>query len=175
MVRISYKVKDKKNYFRIIHRYLGFYLAGIMAVYSISGVSLIFRKTDTFKKVEKITQTLSPNLNINELASALKIKNLGDTKLDGNIFYFNNGKYNKLTGEVVYSKKELPFFLKKMQTLHKATTKSPVYWLNIFFGISLLFFVVSSFWMFLPSTSVFKKGIYFSLAGIVMTVIILFI
>ena len=62
-----------------------------------------------------------------------------------------------------------------MQTLHKATTKSPVYWLNIFFGISLLFFVISSFWMFLPSTSVFKKGIYFSLAGIVMTVIILFI
>ena len=103
-------MKDKKNYFRIIHRYLGFYLAGIMAVYSISGVSLIFRKTDAFKKVEKITQTLSPNLNINELASVLKIKNLSDTKLDGNIFYFNNGKYNKLTGEVVYSKKELPFF-----------------------------------------------------------------
>ena len=68
-------MKDKKNYFRIIHRYLGFYLAGIMAVYSISGVSLIFRKTDAFKKVEKITQTLSPNLNINELAFRLKIKN----------------------------------------------------------------------------------------------------
>ena len=89
--------------------------------------------------------------------------------------YFNKGRYNKSTGEVVYSKKELPFFLKKMQALHKATTKSPVYWLNIFFGISLLFFVISSFWMFLPSTSVFKKGIYFSLAGILMTIIILFI
>ena len=123
MVRISYKMKDKKNYFRIIHRYLGFYLAGIMAVYSISGVSLIFRKTDTFKKVEKITQTLSPNLNINELKSALKIKNLGDTELNGYIFYFNNGKYNKLTGEVVYSKKELPFFLKKMQVGKYKKTK----------------------------------------------------
>ena len=146
-----------------------------MAVYSISGIALIFRKTDVFKKEVKITQTLSPNLNVNELASSLKIKNLEETKIDGNILYFNNGKYNKMTGEVVYLRKELPFFLKKMQTLHKATTKSPVYWLNIFFGISLLFFVISSFWMFLPSTSVFKKGIYFSLAGIVMTLIILFI
>ncbi len=168
-------MKPKKNYFRIIHRYLGFYLGGIMAVYSISGIALIFRKTDAFKKVVEITKTISPNLSVKDLESTLKIKNLYVNNIEGNIVYFDNGRYNKLTGEVVYSKKEIPFFLKKMQTLHKATTKSPVYWLNIFFGISLLFFVISSFWMFLPSTSVFKKGIYFSLAGIVMTIIILFI
>tara|TARA_Y100001958_G_C21205233_1_gene531397 strand:- start:826 stop:1332 length:507 start_codon:yes stop_codon:yes gene_type:complete len=168
-------VKYKKNYFRIIHRYLGFYLGGIMAVYSISGIALIFRKTDTFKKVVEITKTISPNLSVKDLESTLKIKNLYVKSIEGNIVYFEKGRYNKQTGEVVYSKKEIPFFLKKMQTLHKATTKSPVYWLNIFFGISLLFFVISSFWMFLPSTSVFKKGIYFSLAGILMTIIILFI
>ena len=175
MKKISLIMKDKKNFLRIIHRYLGFYLAGIMAVYSISGISLIFRKTDAFKKVIEITQTLNPNLNLKDLGKALKIKNLNVTKINDDIVYFNEGKYNKATGEVVYSKKELPFFLKKMQALHKATTKSPVYWLNIFFGISLLFFVISSFWMFLPSTSIFKKGIYFSLAGILMTIIILFI
>ncbi len=168
-------MKYKKNYFRIIHRYLGFYLGGIMAVYSISGIALIFRKTDTFKKVVEITKTISPNLSVKDLESTLKIKNLYVKSIEGNIVYFEKGRYNKQTGEVVYSKKEIPFFLKKMQTLHKATTKSPVYWLNIFFGISLLFFVISSFWMFLPSTSVFKKGIYFSLAGILMTIIILFI
>ena len=168
-------MKDKKNYFRIIHRYLGFYLAGIMAVYSISGIALIFRKTDVFKKEVKITKTISPNLSVKDLESTLQIKNLYVNSIEGNLVYFDKGRYNKLTGDVIYSKKELPYFLKKMQTLHKATTKSPVYWLNIFFGISLLFFVISSFWMFLPSTSVFKKGIYFSLAGILMTIIILFI
>ena len=168
-------MKDKKNYFRIIHRYLGFYLAGIMAVYSISGIALIFRKTDVFKKEVKITKTISPNLSVKDLESTIKIKNLYVNSIEGNLVYFDKGRYNKLTGDVIYSKKELPYFLKKMQTLHKATTKSPVYWLNIFFGISLLFFVISSFWMFLPSTSVFKKGIYFSLAGILMTIIILFI
>ena len=137
-----------------------------MAVYSISGLALIFRKTDVFKKEVKITKTISPNLSVKDLESTLKIKNLYVNSIEGNLVYFDKGRYNKLTGDVIYSKKELPYFLKKMQTLHKATTKSPVY---------LLFFVISSFWMFLPSTSVFKKGIYFSLAGILMTIIILFI
>ena len=34
---------------RIWHRYLGFFLAGIMAVYSTSGVLMIFRDTDFLK------------------------------------------------------------------------------------------------------------------------------
>ena len=34
---------------RIYHRYLGFFLAGIMAVYAISGIVLIFRDTDFLK------------------------------------------------------------------------------------------------------------------------------
>ena len=31
------------NKMRIFHRYLGFFLAGIMAVYALSGIVLIFR------------------------------------------------------------------------------------------------------------------------------------
>ena len=42
--------KDSYYYFRLIHRYLGFYLVGIIAVYAISGITLIFRKGNTFKK-----------------------------------------------------------------------------------------------------------------------------
>ena len=100
-------MKDKKNYFRIIHRYLGFYLAGIMAVYSISGIALIFRKTDVFKKEVKITKTISPNLSVKDLESTLKIKNLYVNSIEGNLVYFDKGRYNKLTGDVIYSKKEL--------------------------------------------------------------------
>ena len=37
---------------RVWHRYLGFFLAGIMAVYAVSGVVMIFRNTD-FLKQEK--------------------------------------------------------------------------------------------------------------------------
>ncbi|MBT5151546.1 MAG: hypothetical protein HOM43_04090, partial [Flavobacteriales bacterium] len=35
--------------FRVLHRYLGYFLAGIMMVYALSGITLIFRKTDSFK------------------------------------------------------------------------------------------------------------------------------
>ena len=38
---------------RVLHRYLGFFLAGIMAVYAISGVILIYRDTD-FLKSEQV-------------------------------------------------------------------------------------------------------------------------
>ena len=167
--------KNSGYYFRIIHRYLGFYLVGIMAVYSISGVSLIFRKTDTFKKVTLIQTKLDTKLDRLALGKILKINNLKFTKTEKGIRYFKEGQYNMYTGETIYLKKELPYLLKKMQSLHKATTKSPVYWLNIFFGSSLMFFVISSFWMFLPNTTVFKKGILFSIAGIIMTIVILFI
>ena len=146
-----------------------------MAVYSISGISLIFRKTDTFKKVTLIQTKLDTKLDRLALGKILKINNLKFTKTEKGIRYFKEGQYNMYTGETIYLKKELPYLLKKMQSLHKATTKSPVYWLNIFFGSSLMFFVVSSFWMFLPNTTVFKKGILFSIAGIIMTIVILFI
>ena len=74
-------------YFRIIHRYLGFYLVGIMAVYSVSGITLIFRRTDTFKKVTEVKTQLRPQLNENELGKNLKIRNLRFTNSQDNIFY----------------------------------------------------------------------------------------
>ena len=98
--------KKAGAYFRIIHRYLGFYLVGIMAVYSVSGITLIFRRTNTFKKVTEVKTQLTPNLNENDLGKNLKIRNLRFTKSQGNIFYFKDGQYNKLSGETTYLKKE---------------------------------------------------------------------
>lgn len=161
---------------RIIHRYLGFFLVGIMAMYAISGIIMIFRNTDFLKKEVVVEQKLSPNLAVGELSEALRVKGgVKPEKTEGGILYFKQGEYNTKTGVAKVKKMELPLLLDKMEHLHKATTDSPVYWLNIFFGVSLLFFVISSFWMFLPKTSVFKKGLYFSLAGMVLTIILLFV
>ncbi|RYY65103.1 MAG: hypothetical protein EOO13_17595, partial [Chitinophagaceae bacterium] len=82
--------------------------------------------------------------------------------------------YNQATGQVSYTLKTMPFLIEKLTKLHKANSKSPLFFLNIFFGVSLLFFVLSSFWMFMPKTTIFKKGLYFTLAGIVLTLIMLF-
>ena len=160
---------------RVSHRYLGFFLAGIMAMYALSGMMMVFRNTDTFKKTVEIDQQLSPNLSPEAVGQALKIRGFAVTRQEGDLLYFKDGNYNTQTGAAHYTVKKLPLLLDKMEHLHKATTDSPVYWLNLFFGASLLFFVVSSFWMFMPQTWVFKKGLYFSLAGMVMTLILLLI
>jgi len=160
---------------RIIHRYLGFFLAGIMAMYALSGMMMVYRNTDTFKRTVEVEQQLDQDLTPDALVKALKIKGFAVTDQSDAVIYFKEGTYNRQTGIANYTVKKLPLLLDKMEKLHKATTDSPVYWLNLFFGASLLFFVVSSFWMFMPHTSVFKKGLYFSLAGMVLTVLLLFL
>ncbi len=160
---------------RIIHRYLGFFLAGIMAVYALSGVVLIFRDTDFLKQEKHEEKVVDAGITPGKLGKALGIKGLKVTKKEGSMFYFAQGTYNQETGQAVYTTKNLPLVLDSMTKLHKANTGHPLFWLNIFFGLSLLFFVVSAFWMFRPATPAFKKGLYFALAGMVLTLVLLFV
>jgi hypothetical protein len=160
---------------RELHRHLGFFLAGIMAVYSISGIALIFRDTDLLKLDVQIQKTIDANLTKEELGPALKIKRLQVNKQESGVYYFENGNYNTATGEAQFTKKELPYVLDKMAHLHKAKSGEPLFFLNIFFGVGLLFFVISAFWMFMPGTQIFRKGIIFAAAGLVLTLILLFI
>ncbi|MEY3367926.1 MAG: hypothetical protein RI973_1081 [Bacteroidota bacterium] len=162
------------NTFRIVHRYLGFFLAGIMMIYAISGVILIFRETDFLKREKQIEKTVAASLSGQELGRALKIRDLKVEREEGNLLYFPQGSYDKSTGEARYKAKELPFLLEKFTRLHKATHKQPLYFFNIFFGISLLFFAISSFWMFLPGTTIFRKGLYFTLGGLLLALLMLF-
>ncbi|TRX42866.1 hypothetical protein [Flavobacterium restrictum] len=160
---------------RIYHRYLGFFLAGIMAVYAISGLLLIFRESDFLKSERQIEKTLPPDFKIEDLGKALHLRDLKIEKEENGISYFKQGTFNKKTGVAQYTSKELPFILEKMTKLHKSSTKDPLFFLNVFFGLSLLFFVISSFWMFLPKTQIFKRGMYFALGGIILTLILIFI
>ena len=160
---------------RIIHRYLGFFLVGIMAVYALSGIVLIFRDTDIFKKTIQVEKQIQPNIEASKLGEVLKFRRLKVERIESNTYYFNNGTYNVNTGIANYTIKRLPFVLDKMTHLHKSKSGEPLFFLNIFFGLSLLFFVLSAFWMYLPKTLIFKKGLYFTLAGIVLTLVLLFV
>jgi hypothetical protein len=158
---------------RVIHRYLGFFLAGIMFMYALSGITLIFRDTEFLKQKKQIEKTIEPNISMDDLGKILKKRDFKIDNVEGDIVFFKDGFYNKNSGLVKYEVNELPFIIDKMTKIHKAKTSDALYFLNIFFGLSLLFFVVSSFWMFIPKTAVFKKGIYFSIAGIVLTLLLL--
>jgi uncharacterized iron-regulated membrane protein len=161
------------NTMRIWHRYLGYFLAGIMAVYAVSGVIMIFRDTDFLKKEKLLTKSLAANLEADSVGKAIRIRDLKFESVNGDLAIFKQGTYNKATGEAKWTVKTLPTAIEKLTKLHKANSKSPLFFLNIFFGISLLFFVLSAFWMFLPKTTIFKKGLLFTLAGIVLTVVML--
>ncbi|MES2646343.1 MAG: hypothetical protein V4717_05675 [Bacteroidota bacterium] len=159
---------------RILHRYIGFFLAGIMAVYALSGFVLIFRTTDYFKKEKQVEKQLAPALTAEAVGKETRLRELKFTATNGDIQEFKQGTYNTKTGVVNYTSKELPFVMEKLTHLHKASTKDPLFYFNMFFAASLLFFVVSSFWMFRPSTRIFRKGMYFTIGGILFMLILLY-
>ena len=169
------KQRAVSNKMRVYHRYLGFFLAGIMGVYALSGVILIFRDTDFLKVEIQNQKQVEANLSAEQLGKEIKIKRLAYTSTSGDMVNFEQGTYNLKTGEVNYVTKRLPLILDKMVHMHKAKSADPLYFLNIFFGVALLFFVVSAFWMFLPNTTIFKKGLYFTAAGVVLTLILLMV
>lgn len=160
---------------RIFHRYLGFFLAGIMAVYAISGIVLIFRDGDVMKREIAYSKVIDKQLDEKALGQAIGNKKLKVESENGDMVIFKNGTYNKVTGAVAYKKMELPYVLDKMTHLHKAKSSQPLFFLNIIFGLGLLFFVISSFWMFMPGSSIFKKGMYFVAGGIVLALVLIFI
>ncbi len=169
------KIKNTRTFMRIVHRYLGYFMAGIMAVYAISGILLIYRDTDFLKNEKHYDKVIAQNLSEKELGKELKMKRLEIEKTENGILYFKGGTYNSQTGQAKYSKKELPFVLDKMTKLHKSESKNTLSILNVFFGISLFFFVISSFWMFNVKSKAFKRGILYTIAGAVLTLILIFI
>lgn len=166
------KIKDTRSFMRIIHRYLGYFMAGIMAVYAVSGMLLVYRDTDFLKHEKKYEKTIAKELDEKGIEKELKLKNFEVSKKEGTVSYFKEGTYNAATGEAKYSKMELPFVLDKMAKLHKAKSADTLSPLNTFFGFCLFFFVVSSFWMFNPKTKAFKRGVKFAVAGLIIAIIL---
>jgi len=157
--------------FRKYHRWLGFFLSGIMAIYAMSGVLLIFRPTDFLKYEQVQTRQLSANLSAEDVSSAIKVRGLKVISEDNDTITLNVGEYDKASGTATLTRKDYPIVLAKMVKLHKATNNSPLFYLNIAFGVSLLFFVVSAFLMFMPKLPMYKNGL--KIAGIGAAVAVL--
>jgi len=159
--------------FRVYHRYLGFFLAGIMIIYALSGTIMIFRTTN-FLKIEKhLTKDLDPGLSAEDLGKALFLRNFKVDSENDQTINFAQGAYNKSTGIAEFTVNELPTVLQKLESMHKATTNSPLFFLNIFFGVSLLFFSVSAFFMFAKTAKVLKKGIYVAIGGLIFAILMI--
>lgn len=168
-------MKNIRNFMRVTHRYLGYFMAGIMTIYAISGILLVYRDTDFLKKEKFYHRIISKNIDEKKLGKELKLKNLEIKKIENGIFFFKGGTYNSITGEAKYTKKELPLVFEKMTKLHKSASQEQLGGLNVVFGVCLFFFVLSSFWMFNPKTKAFRRGILFTAAGIILSIILIYI
>lgn len=169
------EIRDTKTFMRVVHRYLGYFLAGIMAIYALSGMVLIFRDVDLLKQEHHFNKTLEAGLSDKALGKEIGIRNLEITKKTNDTAYFKEGWYVAKIGVVTYKKREYPFIMGKLVSLHKSKSAEPLSALNVFFGASLLFYVISSFWMFQPKSKIFKRGMVYTLAGALLTLILLFV
>jgi hypothetical protein len=160
---------------RALHRDIGFFVVGLIIIYSLSGIVLIYRDTDFLKHEAQIEKKLPPNLLASELGSMLRLKDFKILKTEGDLVYFQNGTYNIASGVAEYTQKELPPWFSKFSNLHKTTSKSLAHWFTTIFGVLLLFLAISSFWMFKASTRQFRKGIFIAVTGIIFAVILLFL
>ena len=87
--------------FRKYHRWLGFFLAGIMGVYALSGILLIFRPTDILKYEQTETRQFEANLSGADLLPLLKIRGSKVTDENADIIVLNVGQYDKDSGEAI--------------------------------------------------------------------------
>jgi hypothetical protein len=163
------------HYMRALHRDLGFFAVGLLIIYSVSGMVMIYRDTAFLKRETQVEKNLEPNLKASDLAPLLRLKDFKVLKEEGALLYFPGGSYNATTGVASYTQKELPFLLSKFSQLHKSVSQSPAHWFTTLFGVLLLFLAISSFWMFKTGTRQFRRGIIIAGTGLVFAIVLLFI
>ena len=160
---------------RILHRYLGFFLVGIMFIYAFSGIVLIYRKTNFFKVETLLERKFNPNISEEKLGKLLRIQDFQVSHQSGDTLFFAEGYADMKNGKATYKGQDLPLVLKKFIKLHKSNSGQPIHLLNAFFGVSLIFFSLSSIWMFRPKTRIYKEGIKIILLGIAFALILIFL
>jgi len=165
--------KNFSHYMRSLHRDIGFLLIGITIIYCISGIVLIYRDTNFLKYDTVIEETFKPNLEASELGKMLNMRDFIILRAEGDTLYFQKGAYNKVTGVAKFTVKEHPSFFSKIIGLHKTKSKDNAHWITLTIGILFAFLAISSLWMFKPKTKRFRRGMYLTGAGILVTIIVL--
>ncbi len=158
---------------RGLHRDIGYFTFGLMVIYALSGMALIYRNTDFLKHEVTVEKQLKPDMSIEDVGKELRIREIKVTKTEGEIVFFQTGTYNKTSGNAVFTSKEVIFPFNKFINFHKAISSKATHWFNLVFGALVLFMAVSSLWMFKPGTKTFRRAIILIVSGIVFTAILL--
>ena len=167
--------KNLRYYMRFLHNNVGFFIVGLVVIYSLSGILQIYRDTNFLKHEVSNQKKLAPNLQPGQIKDALRLRDFSVQKNEGNIVYFKNGSYNSVTGEASYTTMEWYSFIIPFTELHKTSSDGVAHYFTTIFGILLLFMSISAFWMFKPGTKLFSRGVFMTIAGIVASIVVLFL
>ncbi len=167
--------RNLRWWMRFLHNNTGFFIVGLVIIYSLSGIVQTYRDTNIFKKEEVKEMTLLPNLAAEQLGEALEQRNFKIDKEEGGIVYYKNGTYNKQTGFARYTTNELYGWIEPFTELHTSNSKGLAHYFTTALGALLFFMAISAFWMFKPGTKLFSRGIIMSVVGLVMAVVLLFL
>jgi hypothetical protein len=169
------KKRSINYYMRVLHRDIGFFILGLIVIYSISGIILTFRDTDFMKTERQVERQIDTNLQASELGEALRMRGFRVESEDAEIINFGTGTYSKETGLVRYSVYELPAILDRFNNLHKTMSSSAASPFTAILGFLLLFMAISSFWMFKNTSPHFKRGMVLTAVGIIASIALLII
>ena len=160
---------------RYLHNKIGFFIVGLVIIYSLSGLIQTYRDTDLLKHEVVNEKSLAPGLTDAQLGSNLRLRDFKVTKTDGNTLYFKEGTYNSVTGKANHVTKEWYSWITPFTELHKTSSKNVGHYFTTLFGNALFFMSLSAFWMFKPGTKLFSSGVYLTIAGVIASIVLLLI
>jgi hypothetical protein len=167
--------KSNSQFVRALHRDMGFFVVGLVIIYALSGIVLIYRDTGFLARDVQVEKKLPPGIAPSDLGKMLRIKGFTVTQTEDDVIRFQGGAYNRTTGLAVYTTRELPSVLQRFVGLHKTFSGKITHWYAVLFAASLCFLAISSFWMYPSGTGMFRRSACITVAGAVVTTIVLFL
>ena len=133
-----------------------------MAVYAISGITLIFRDTDFLKSEKQVERQIKPNVSNEELGRELRIRDLKVEKEEGpvaDIVEFGNRQWTADAEAVVVLALAVAFVLLTFGSAVGLTAVSP--WTSTRASVAAVS-IGAAFWMILAHIWAFGLGGYFA-------------
>ena len=180
---MNFRTNKLRLFLRSLHRDLGYFVVGMIIVYTISGILLNHRSNNNFAvKTTTIEKSLSPYLTSNEFSKIWNEKmpeyplNTVFCKNEEYTFFVNGGKgiYEIKTGEVtfeLYNNRPIIEFFNK---LHYNQKKGWTIFAD-FFALSLILLTISGLIIVKGKKGFLRRGVYFTMLGIVAILIYVWI
>jgi hypothetical protein len=159
---------------RTLHRDIGFLVIGMTVVFCLSGIALVYRNTLFLKSDVTYEKQLDAALSAKKLQTALRFRRFTVVEETDTHITFKHGTYDKTTGKVSYTVKDLPWIFRKMKRLHLVNGRNPRHIFVTIYGVLLLFLALSSLGMHKPGSRIFSRGLKITILGIVGTALLLF-